>query len=345
MRPRGERSPVGRGLARQGRPRHPHSLGAKALGEHADIGEMERLDRWLSVVPGVGILIGAVLAVLGVGWLDRASGSYLSVSLLYLAPITLVTWRLRRAQGMFIAGFSVIVGYVSDAAAAPATLEVVPIVNACTRLLVFWLIVIALDGLRRAHEAERHMARTDPLTGVSNTRHFREEAGREMAGSRRYGYEITVAYLDLDDFKAINDTFGHSTGDALLREVGAVLTTVVRPTDLVARIGGDEFIVLLPHTTEAAALVAVGRYREALLEAMGARGWGVTISAGVYELNDDIVTVDELIGAADASMYAAKRAGKNRIAASASSVREGLGEPAAVSVASRHHAVHQEADR
>ena len=76
---------------------HGPGIEAKALGEHADIGEMERLDRWLSGVPGVGILVGAVVAVLAVGWLDRASGSYLSVSLLYLAPITLVTWRLRRA--------------------------------------------------------------------------------------------------------------------------------------------------------------------------------------------------------------------------------------------------------
>jgi diguanylate cyclase (GGDEF)-like protein len=267
-------------------------------------------------LPRAGILIGSMAAVVGVGWLDQESGLLLSLALVYLAPITFVTWRLGRAAGIFVAGFSVIVGFASDAADAPLALGVVPILNACTRLVVFWLIVVALDGLRRAHEGERRMARTDALTGVANTRHFREEAQRHIAGSRRYRYPVTVAYLDLDDFKAINDTFGHSTGDELLREVGHVLSTTVRPTDLVARIGGDEFVVLLPHTDRSDAIGAMARYRSALLEVMGAHGWGVTVSAGIVELSDEIETVDALIGAADAQMYAAKRAGKDRILAS-----------------------------
>ena len=274
---------------------------------------MERFDRWIRRVPGAAIALLAVVAALGVGWLDRRSGLDLSLALFYLGPIALVTWRLGRSYGMLIAGFSVIVGLVSDTAEAPVSFDLIPIANACTRLIVFWVIVCALDGLRRRHDAERWMARTDSLTGVSNARHFREEANRQMAGARRYGFDVCLAYLDLDHFKAINDTFGHSTGDELLKEVGVVLTGIVRPTDLVARIGGDEFVVLLSNTDEQAALVAMDRYRDALTHAMDAHGWAVTFSAGLVELTDGIATVDELISAADASMYLAKRAGGDRV--------------------------------
>ncbi|HRI52198.1 MAG TPA: GGDEF domain-containing protein [Pseudomonadota bacterium] len=122
--------------------------------------------------------------------------------------------------------------------------------------------------MRAAYERERRLALTDPLTGASNRRFFVEFAQREIERLRRYGLPFSLCYLDLDNFKDVNDQYGHSTGDDLLRQLVQALASQVRASDLVARMGGDEFALLLPQTDAAGALAAVSKLRDAIDETM-----------------------------------------------------------------------------
>ncbi|WP_132389640.1 sensor domain-containing diguanylate cyclase [Novosphingobium sp. PhB165] len=162
----------------------------------------------------------------------------------------------------------------------------------------------------------RRIAERDQLTGALTRRGFIEKAGQEIARFRRYGRPCCLALLDIDHFKAVNDTYGHPAGDAVLREMVASVVGSSRPVDLLGRLGGEEFALLLPETEPSDALVAVERFREGLAGlAIPLPGGGVihvTVSIGIAPLTDRIVTVEEWIAAADGPLYTAKRGGRNR---------------------------------
>ena len=177
------------------------------------------------------------------------------------------------------------------------------------RLGVFVVVVVVLSQLRQAHQAERELARTDALTGVANFRWFEEEAQRAMYSSRRYGGPLSLAYLDLDGFKEVNDTRGHAAGDEVLKAFAATLRAT-----LVARLGGDEFVVLMPHTDAASAELALARVDLALADVPGAGG--IRFSAGIIQLDRAVGSIDDLLAKADEHMYEVK-VGKRRTAEAA----------------------------
>ena len=119
--------------------------------------------------------------------------------------------------------------------------------------------------------------------------------------------------MDVDDFKLVNDRHGHSAGDRLLRNVAEAIRKDVREFDLVSRIGGDEFVILMPETGEHAARAVVRRVRRRLLEVVRAKGWPVTFSIGVVTWDAPPASVDEMLREADDLMYSAKRGGKNAV--------------------------------
>jgi diguanylate cyclase (GGDEF)-like protein len=172
---------------------------------------------------------------------------------------------------------------------------------------------VAQEQLRDALAREEAAARVDFLTGLNNRRAFAELAGHEVERARRYGRPIALAFIDLDRFKDVNDTLGHAGGDQVLGVVGTVIRSRVRATDLSARVGGDEFAVLLPETDPVAAEAALHNLRSRLLEAMRSNSWPVTFSIGLVVYERAPEAVEDLMREADQLMYGAKRNGGDAI--------------------------------
>jgi diguanylate cyclase (GGDEF)-like protein len=171
--------------------------------------------------------------------------------------------------------------------------------------------------LRQAHDKADQLARTDELTGVNNRRAFVDLGTQALEHARRYNRPLALVMFDIDRFKAINDTLGHSAGDRVLQAIGTELRRVVRVPDIAGRLGGEEFAVLLPETQDSKALAFAERLREdlaALVVPYENATIRFTCSFGVAVLTDDITVLDTLLDRGDGAMYRAKSAGRNRVA-------------------------------
>jgi len=273
----------------------------------AAIHRADRLPRPLQVS-----LALAAVGLLGV--VDYLTGYQAFFAVFYLFPISFIAWHLGLGWGLGFSLLSATVWVAANAAAGEVHSSVwIHAWNTFTRVAVFSVVTILLSALRSAHEHERQLARTDYLTGAENKRSFSGLTEREVDRCRRHQRPFTVIYADLDNFKGINDRWGHSTGDALLREVVGSARQELRALDVVARLGGDEFAILLPETGATAGLDVAERLQQVWRDVMRTRGWPVTVSLGVLTCLDPPATFDELLHRADTLMYDAKRSGKDAI--------------------------------
>jgi diguanylate cyclase (GGDEF)-like protein len=256
---------------------------------------------------------GGVLVLL-LWFIDYVTGPDFSFVVFYLLPVFLVTWFAGKSAGITISLLSGVAWFVADVLTmADGVHPAIPYLNLASKLGFFLLVNYTVSSLKTSLERERDMARTDYVTRVANSRYFAEIASQEIKRAGRYRHPFTVAYLDIDDFKRVNDRWGHSTGDELLALVADTIRNNIRATDMVARLGGDEFALLLPETGYDAAAVVVQKVHGSLLSAMGGKAWPVTFSIGVVTFRTPPDSVDGMLKVADAFMYSVKHSGKNRI--------------------------------
>jgi diguanylate cyclase (GGDEF)-like protein len=188
--------------------------------------------------------------------------------------------------------------------------------NTLIEFISFLIVVFLLSEIRNILNHEKEIAHTDYLTGAINSRFFYDILQLEIRRSNRYKHPFTIAYFDIDNFKTLNDQFGHVTGDMVLRAVVLNARKHLRVTDVVARLGGDEFVVLLPETNLDAAKVALAKIQSDISEGMQQNNWPVTLSIGVLTCMacmESVKQTDEIIRVVDDLMYLVKRNGKNAI--------------------------------
>ncbi len=271
-----------------------------------------------ALLPPAGWVVAAIGIVLCVGVADYLTGTETSLILFYLAPIGFGTWYVSLRAGVFLSAGAALVSIASDAlhrlgiahVSVPAALLAW---NGLVQLGTSVALVLMLSALRGRLEAEELLARTDALTQIANRRAFFETAGLEIERTRRTRRPLTLAYIDIDDFKDVNDTSGHAEGDALLVEVARTIRAGTRAIDAVARLGGDEFGLVLPETDAVESQALLSRLRATLLATMQRSGWRVGFSIGAATFLVAPGSVDEMMARADALMYAAKREQKGSI--------------------------------
>lgn len=278
-----------------------------------------RLPRVLSTL----ILLLMIALVGAVDWL---TGADVGFSLFYLIPIVFAGWRLGSLP-------SLVVGVAAAAAWTAAELMWKPHVqlpitawNALTRLAIYVAMGLLTARVRRdreelrsanaklsyAFERETALARTDAMTGLPNSRALTEVLKLEMDRRRRAALPLALVYIDLDQFKAVNDRWGHVEGDALLQRVAASIRGCIRPEDVAARVGGDEFAIFLGGNAARAAACEVAQRLTHEIGKIGASypGSGFGASAGLAWFEIPPESPDDVFRAADAAMYEEKTARK-----------------------------------
>jgi diguanylate cyclase (GGDEF)-like protein len=269
----------------------------------------------LAALPRPVLLLVGLGLVVAIGGLDYVTGPRVALSIFYLLPVMLVAW----GTGSTGYGAAVIVAtcLVGPVEAVISDYHynslATALWNSLVRLAVFGIVLYLLRQVRDLVARLQEQAGLDELTGVANLRAFRDIATREIERSRRFHHGLSLAYIDIDDFKGTNDRLGHDAGDRTLIALATLALATARSVDTVARIGGDEFVIVMPETGADAALPLVTRLREAFPRVSTIGDAGTTCSIGLASYGRAPDSVEEMLAAADALMYQAKAAGKDRV--------------------------------
>ena len=257
------------------------------------------------------VLIIAIIttALFVIDWL---TGSELSFSIFYLIPITLAVLLNGKNLGLACSVVCAIAWITADLLAhAKYSSVFIPLWNSFVRLGYFVFHTILLSRLNEIIKEMHAISVQDPLTNTANWRRFEEFANQAIKSAVRERKIISLAYIDIDNFKAVNDALGHSSGDEALQLVSKRMKEEVRSIDIVARLGGDEFAILLYDTNLKQTEGIINRIQNGVKETMKDHSWNITLSIGAIVFSVLPSTVGPMIKRADDLMYEVKRNGKN----------------------------------
>ena len=256
-----------------------------------------------------------LLSLIPIAYIDYISGNELLLSAFYLLPVSLVALNLGKPLGIFAGVISAVVETMVQILEGGFYYSSVLIHfwNMGILLAIYIVIAVLVSSLNDAYKKEKGLARKDFLTGTNNWQAFAELAEREVERSKRYKTNLTIAYIDCDNFKMVNDTLGHHTGDMVLRNVASIIGEHIRAADIMARLGGDEFVVLFTDARPDGAELSISNIRTLLLEDMKKNNWGVTFSIGMLSFVIPPRSVETMLKMADIVMYDVKKSTKNAI--------------------------------
>ena len=246
--------------------------------------------------------------------IDHLAGPQVTTAIFYLIPVGIAARYLSKNCFLWIAFVTVLTWAISDiSSGVEYSSGMIPLWNFVMRSGLFVLVGYLIHSLQETAKYYEKLAQVDELSGLLNRRGFLVRVEEELVRARRCKRPFSIAYIDLDNFKQVNDTYGHKAGDELLRNVAESLKTYLRATDHVARVGGDEFTVLMVETNQAEAKKAFEKCSQALNQKLLIENVGVTASVGVVTYTKFDVSLAELLEKADQWMYRVKKHGKNRV--------------------------------
>lgn len=270
--------------------------------------------KWMQIESKPRAWALAVAGILLVGAIDYSTGVELRVFPLYFFPLVLAACNLGAAGGLLLALLASLVWLASMYfGGRQYSHSYVWPVNFLTQASAFVVVVLLVANLKKVLKREESLSRTDALTGLFNSRAFYEGSQALLAVCHRNRRAVTLAYVDLDNFKRANDTFGHLHGDNVLRQMAGILRDNLRSSDLAARLGGDEFAVLLPETGAEGAEIVLEKIRQALCRNPEFQKCGVTASIGAVTFPLAPLELEPVVKKADETMYKVKAQGKNRV--------------------------------
>jgi diguanylate cyclase (GGDEF)-like protein len=271
------------------------------------------LGRWIDRLNTSQTLLLALGILFLLALFDYSTSTEIAFSIFYLIPVMIIGWRSSTRTAILMCLFTTTLREaISLHGGTHFSATWIYLWDPGSRFVFYVTITVLLRRLRISHEELIQLSSTDALTGVMNRRAFIETLEREVFRHRRSQQPLSVAMIDLDHFKQVNDTLGHRGGDEALKLVVEVLRANLRKTDAIGRLGGDEFALLMPETAAEGALIVLRAVRNRLQEAMSRQSLPVTFSVGLVTGMEES-SAEQLLLEADALLYKVKRGGRNNI--------------------------------